>query len=111
MLKPAQQMALIPRLCASSSCKAVLCLQQLCAQDQFLEALLDKGIDDIVRIGSKSKSKRLEPYNLFTLAGSGQVRGGGWLDPHAPGVPGRAGIMKFLSNAVSLRTRVPQSWV
>eukprot|EP00775_Hariotina_reticulata_P004273 gene4273-4526_t len=34
------------------------------ALDQFLEALLDKGITDIVRIGSRSKSKRLEEYNL-----------------------------------------------
>lgn len=34
------------------------------ALDQFLEALLDKGITDIVRIGSRSKSARLESYNL-----------------------------------------------
>ncbi|GAX74369.1 hypothetical protein CEUSTIGMA_g1818.t1 [Chlamydomonas eustigma] len=39
------------------------------ALDQFLESLLDKGIVDIVRIGSKSKSKRLEQYNLFQLTG------------------------------------------
>lgn len=37
------------------------------ALDQFLEARLDKGITDIVRIGSRSKSKRLENYNLFSL--------------------------------------------
>jgi hypothetical protein len=37
------------------------------ALDQFLEALLDKGITDIVRIGSRSKSKRLEQYNLRDL--------------------------------------------
>lgn len=37
------------------------------ALDQFLEALLDKGITDIVRIGSRSKSKRLEQYNLREL--------------------------------------------
>jgi hypothetical protein len=40
------------------------------ALDQFLESLLDKGIEEIVRIGSKSKSKRLEPYNLFELSRS-----------------------------------------
>lgn len=37
------------------------------ALDQFLESLLDKGIKDIVRLGGKSKSKRLEDYNLFNL--------------------------------------------
>lgn len=37
------------------------------ALDQFLEALLDKGITGIVRIGSHSKSKRLEQYNLREL--------------------------------------------
>jgi len=37
------------------------------ALDQFLEALLDKGIQEIVRIGSRSKSKRLEQYNLREL--------------------------------------------
>lgn len=36
-------------------------------QDQFLESLLEKGITDIVRIGSKSKSTALEQYNLFML--------------------------------------------
>ena len=37
------------------------------ALDQFLEALLDKGITSIIRIGGRSKSQRLEPYNLFTV--------------------------------------------
>ena len=51
------------------------------ALDQFLEALLDKGVDSIVRIGGRSKSKRLEPYNLRQLtgaggAGKGSARGG-----------------------------------
>jgi hypothetical protein len=41
------------------------------ALDQFLEALLDKGITQIVRIGSRSKSQRLEPYNLRQLAMAG----------------------------------------
>ncbi len=39
------------------------------ALDQFLEALLDKGITDLVRIGGKSKSERLEPFNLNSGAG------------------------------------------
>jgi superfamily II DNA or RNA helicase len=38
------------------------------ALDQFLESLLDKGINQIVRIGSRSKSKRLEQYSLRELA-------------------------------------------
>jgi Rad3-related DNA helicase len=37
------------------------------ALDQFLEALLDKGVKDIVRIGGRSKSERLQPYNLKEL--------------------------------------------
>ncbi|KAJ9507652.1 hypothetical protein QJQ45_019168 [Haematococcus lacustris] len=35
--------------------------------DQFLEALLDKGIKDIVRIGGQCKSTRLAPYNVREL--------------------------------------------
>ncbi|GFH25754.1 uncharacterized protein HaLaN_23766, partial [Haematococcus lacustris] len=38
------------------------------ALDQFLEALLDKGIKDIVRIGGGSKSSRLAPYNVWELS-------------------------------------------
>ncbi|KAL6759021.1 P-loop containing nucleoside triphosphate hydrolase protein, partial [Haematococcus lacustris] len=38
------------------------------ALDQFLEALLDKGIEDIVRIGGGSKSSRLAPYNVLELS-------------------------------------------
>ncbi|KAL6759018.1 P-loop containing nucleoside triphosphate hydrolase protein, partial [Haematococcus lacustris] len=38
------------------------------ALDQFLEALLDKGIKDIVRIGGGSKSSRLAPYNVWGLS-------------------------------------------
>ena len=41
------------------------------ALDQFLEALLSKGITSIVRIGSRSKSQQLEQYNLFNLTGGG----------------------------------------
>ncbi|CAO3568680.1 unnamed protein product [Mortierella alpina] len=37
------------------------------ALDQFLEHLLDKGITSIARIGSRSKSERLEQYNLESL--------------------------------------------
>ncbi|KAG0208402.1 hypothetical protein BGX28_000620 [Mortierella sp. GBA30] len=38
------------------------------ALDQFLEHLLDEGIKDIVRIGSRSKSERLSDYNMESLA-------------------------------------------
>lgn len=34
------------------------------ALDSFLEALLDVGINEIVRVGGKGKSTRLEPYNM-----------------------------------------------
>jgi hypothetical protein len=37
------------------------------ALDQFLEALLDKGITNIVRIGSRSRSDRMEQYNMRQL--------------------------------------------
>ncbi|KAG1675263.1 hypothetical protein FOA52_016294 [Chlamydomonas sp. UWO 241] len=37
------------------------------ALDQFREALLDKGIMEVVRIGGASKSARLQPFNLWEL--------------------------------------------
>ena len=37
------------------------------ALDQVLEGLLGNGITEIVRIGGRSKSKRLEPYMIKTL--------------------------------------------
>jgi hypothetical protein len=37
------------------------------ALDKVLEGLLDKGITDIVRVGGRSKSTRLEPYNIREL--------------------------------------------
>ena len=37
------------------------------ALDQFLEHLLDKDINKIVRVGARSQSERLEPYNLQAL--------------------------------------------
>ena len=40
------------------------------ALDQFLEGLLDRGIKDIVRIGSRSKSSKLEAMNIKTMAGN-----------------------------------------
>lgn len=39
------------------------------ALDQFLESLLDKGITDIVRMGGRSKSARLEKYTMRELTG------------------------------------------
>eukprot|EP00884_Botryococcus_braunii_P010997 jgi/Botrbrau1/1989/Bobra.0052s0031.1 len=38
------------------------------ALDQFLEALLDEGVADVVRVGTRSKSQRLEQYNIANLA-------------------------------------------
>ncbi|KAH6677816.1 hypothetical protein F5X68DRAFT_245533 [Plectosphaerella plurivora] len=43
------------------------------ALDQLLEHLLDKGVEQIVRIGSRSKSERLAQVNLWTVA-SGLTR-------------------------------------
>lgn len=44
------------------------------ALDQFLEALLNKGITkDVVRIGGRSKSTTLEPYNLKQLSRNVQL--------------------------------------
>lgn len=45
------------------------------ALDQFLESLLDKGITDIVRMGGRSKSTRLEPYTMRELTGPKQSNG------------------------------------
>lgn len=36
---------------------------------QFLEAMLDKGIKEIVRVGGRSKSDKLGPFNLPPSAG------------------------------------------
>ncbi|KAH7349638.1 AAA domain-containing protein [Plectosphaerella cucumerina] len=38
------------------------------ALDQLLEHLLDKGVKQIIRIGSRSKSERLAKVNLWTVA-------------------------------------------
>ena len=38
------------------------------ALDQFLEYLIDDGVTDIVRLGSRSKSDVVEKYNLSSLA-------------------------------------------
>ncbi|KAM4063725.1 AAA domain-containing protein [Hirsutella rhossiliensis] len=39
------------------------------ALDQLLEHLLDDGVDKVIRIGSRSKSERLEDLNLRAVAG------------------------------------------
>ncbi|KAF9302274.1 hypothetical protein BGZ74_005562, partial [Mortierella antarctica] len=50
---------------AQSDCGPILCICYTNhALDQFLEHLLDKGIDNIVRIGARSNSERLQQYNL-----------------------------------------------
>ncbi|KAL4424087.1 hypothetical protein ABPG75_001388 [Micractinium tetrahymenae] len=38
------------------------------ALDQFLEGLLDAGIDSIIRVGGRSRSERLKAFNLRELA-------------------------------------------
>ena len=37
------------------------------ALDQFLEGLLKAGISKLIRVGGRSKSQMLEPYNLNTI--------------------------------------------
>jgi hypothetical protein len=60
------------------SSKTILCVCYTNhALDQFLESLLDKGITQIVRMGSRSKSKRLEQYNLFSLTSGAAATGAG----------------------------------
>ncbi|KAF9106328.1 hypothetical protein BGX27_009209 [Mortierella sp. AM989] len=49
-------------------CVPILCICYTNhALDQFLEHLLDSGITDIVRVGARSKSTRLEDFNLESL--------------------------------------------
>lgn len=53
------------------NCGPILCICYTNhALDQFLEHLVDDGIDDIVRIGARSKSEKLQDYNLESLMGS-----------------------------------------
>ncbi|KAF9155352.1 hypothetical protein BG015_010198 [Linnemannia schmuckeri] len=50
------------------NCGPILCICYTNhALDQFLEHLLDQGVTSIVRVGSRSKSNRLEDYNLTSL--------------------------------------------
>ncbi|KAF9358252.1 hypothetical protein BGX34_008995 [Mortierella sp. NVP85] len=53
------------------NCGPILCICYTNhALDQFLEHLLDEGFKDIVRVGARSKSERLEDYNLESLMSS-----------------------------------------
>ncbi|KAG0043488.1 hypothetical protein BGZ83_011344 [Gryganskiella cystojenkinii] len=53
---------------AQSECGPILCICYTNhALDQFLEHLLDKKVLDIVRVGARSQSERLEQYNLQAL--------------------------------------------
>ncbi|KAG0001862.1 hypothetical protein BGZ79_004031 [Entomortierella chlamydospora] len=53
---------------AAMNCGPILCICYTNhALDQFLEHLLDEGITSIVRVGARSKSDRLEDYNLERL--------------------------------------------
>jgi hypothetical protein len=61
-------------LSCSSACILVVCYTNH-ALDQFLEALLDKGMTSMVRIGGRSKSQRLEPYNIRQLTSGPRGQG------------------------------------
>ncbi|KAG0380217.1 hypothetical protein BGX24_009554 [Mortierella sp. AD032] len=53
---------------AIMNCGPILCICYTNhALDQFLEHLLDQGVTSIVRVGARSKSERLEDYNLASL--------------------------------------------
>ncbi|KAG0279807.1 hypothetical protein BGZ95_000157 [Linnemannia exigua] len=53
---------------AIMNCGPILCICYTNhALDQFLEHLLDQGVTSIVRVGARSKSDRLEDYNLASL--------------------------------------------
>ncbi|KAF9129395.1 hypothetical protein BGW39_004203 [Mortierella sp. 14UC] len=53
---------------AAMNCGPILCICYTNhALDQFLEHLLDQGVTSIVRVGARSKSERLEDYNLGNL--------------------------------------------
>ncbi|KAF9349803.1 hypothetical protein BGX26_011932 [Mortierella sp. AD094] len=53
---------------AQSECGPILCICYTNhALDQFLEHLLDKDVLNIVRVGARSQSERLEQYNLQAL--------------------------------------------
>jgi hypothetical protein len=50
------------------NCGPILCICYTNhALDQFLEHLLDQKVTSIVRVGARSKSERLEDYNLASL--------------------------------------------
>ncbi|KAG0297679.1 hypothetical protein BGZ96_005343 [Linnemannia gamsii] len=53
---------------AAMNCGPILCICYTNhALDQFLEHLLDQKVTSIVRVGARSKSERLEDYNLASL--------------------------------------------
>ena len=55
----------IAEIIHNSTTEVILCLCYTNhALDQFLEALLDKGATDMVRIGGRSKSPRLQQHNI-----------------------------------------------
>ncbi len=43
------------------------------ALDDFIDSLLDNGVNDIVQIGGRSRSDRLSEYNLRELGQSGKA--------------------------------------
>jgi len=61
--------ALIARMIRENSDESILCVCYTNhALDQFLEHLMDTGEKDIVRMGGRSKSEKLQGYQLSELA-------------------------------------------
>ena len=60
---------LIAQIILQNSTEKILCVCYTNhALDQFLEHMLDYGANDVVRLGGRSKSARLEAYNIHKLA-------------------------------------------
>lgn len=76
------------------------------ALDQFLESLLDKGITSIVRIGSRSKSARLERYNLSWMQSRANDGSGGRQARPALGKTEYRRIMTLRDQESRLKTKV-----
>ncbi|KIY98958.1 NFX1-type zinc finger-containing protein 1 [Monoraphidium neglectum] len=61
-----------------SSSQKIMCVTYTNhALDQFLEALLDRGVTDIVRVGGRSKSERMKQLQLKEIASAPASAGAG----------------------------------
>ncbi|CAN0482706.1 unnamed protein product, partial [Discosporangium mesarthrocarpum] len=61
---------LVQTLLAATDVK-VMCVYTNHSLDSFLEELLSKGMTSMVRIGGKSKSTKLEPFNIRSKSSGG----------------------------------------